>query len=132
MDHKVFYIGIKWAKEHLRAPESVRAAQVERSLDPLGDWIRFDSHTWFLSAECSAEEIYNGIRRILASIRPFDDLLLVIKLDPNERFGWAPQWIWDWLDGQRQDPPRKAVEIIGELSSKGQHYASVIEETADG
>jgi len=127
MNHRVFYIGIKWAREHIRAPETIRASQIERVLEPLGDWVRFDGHTWFLSTECSAEDIYNGVKKTMASVGPFDDLLLVIKLDPRERFGWAPQWIWDWLDGQRQNPPRKAVEIIGELSSKGQQY-----ETVDG
>jgi len=119
MTHKVFYVGIKWAREHLRSPEAVRVTQIERDLDPLGDWVRFDSHTWFLSAECSTQDIYDKLKASLASVGPFDDLLLVIKLDPSERFGWAPQWIWDWLDGQRQDPPRKAVEIIGEHSSTG-------------
>jgi hypothetical protein len=30
-----------------------------------------------------------------------DDTLLIYRLDPSERYGWGPQWVWEWLDRQR-------------------------------
>jgi hypothetical protein len=74
--------------------------------------VRFNEHTWFLSTSRPSSEIYRTLEDILTP----NASVLVIALDPADRFGWAPDWIWEWLDGQREDPPRTAVEVIGARS----------------
>ncbi len=103
MSHRVYYIGIRWNQ---RIP---RVDAVERTLDPLGDWIRFNELTWFLSTTQPQSKLREALQGVLAT----DETLLVVALDPKERFGLAPQWVWDWLDSQRQESPRTLAEIVG-------------------
>ena len=102
MVHKVYYIGIRWAAE------PPRTDPVENVLNNLGDWIRFNGNTWFLSTKYSPQELYQALERILLS----NEILLVIGLNPKERFGLAPQWIWEWIDGQQLEPPISAASIL--------------------
>jgi hypothetical protein len=104
MDHRVYYVGIRW---NHRLP---RVDAVERLFDPLGDWIRFNESTWFLSTSQPQSKLGSALKGVLGA----DQTLLVIALDPKERFGWAPQWVWDWIDGQRDANPRTVAEIVGE------------------
>lgn len=103
MTHRVYYVGIRWD------PPGPRVKAVEQLLDPLGDWIRFNEHTWFLSTSRPSSEIYRRLEGILTP----NASVVVIGLDPKDRFGWAPDWLWEWIDGQRQDPPKTAAIIIG-------------------
>jgi hypothetical protein len=125
MSHKVYYIGIRWE------PAGPRVKAVEAMLDPLGDWVRFNDSTWFLSTSHSPTEVDGALQRILTH----NATVLVIALDPKERFGWAPQWIWDWIDGQRRDPPETAAAILGAQPSPrllGIRTASRADEAAEG
>lgn len=124
MSHKVYYIGIRWE------PSGPRVKAVEEMLDPLGDWVRFNDSTWFLSTGHSAAEIDGALQPILNP----NATVLVIALDPKDRFGWAPQWIWDWIDGQRQDPPKTAAAIVGARSSaesRDPRHSSKVAEAAE-
>ncbi len=113
MTHRTYMVAVKWASV------PARTGAVEKALDPLGDWVRFNANTWFLSTTRSSEEIYEGVTAALMTNDLFNDLLIVIALDPRERFGRAPQWIWDWIDGQSQDPPKTAIGIIGQQQPPG-------------
>ncbi|HEY8871639.1 MAG TPA: hypothetical protein VIM52_01305, partial [Stellaceae bacterium] len=84
---------------------------------------RFNEHTWFISTDSSSRQLYEALGPLFRPEdkpnRPLfslDGSILVIALDPGDRFGWAPQWIWDWIDGQRQDPPKTAATILGTRS----------------
>jgi hypothetical protein len=48
---------------------------------------------------------------------PWLERVVIIALDPTDRFGLAPDWIWEWVDGQRQVPPKTARAIISESLS---------------
>jgi hypothetical protein len=87
----------------------VQTAPVERALDPLGDWVRFNEHTWFLSTDRSSQEISEELQRAL---KKSSEMILVIALDTADRFGIAPQWVWDWIDSQNQPNPKTVVEIL--------------------
>jgi hypothetical protein len=102
MTHRVYYIGVRWGDE----PDGT--GPVEKALDGLGDWLRFNSYTWFLSTEYSARELYETLERGLLR----NEMVLVIALDPKDRFGLAPPWIWEWIDGQRREPPVSAASIL--------------------
>lgn len=109
MTHKLYYVGLRWGGE----PPQI--GPLEKAFDPLGDWIRFNSFTWFLSTDRSSVELYQALEPTLRG----DDLLLVIAVDPTDRFGLAPRWIWDWIDGQLQERPESAASILARGSSRG-------------
>jgi hypothetical protein len=102
MSNRVYYIGIRWE------PPIPRVQSVEKALDPLGDWVRFNESTWFLSTDHLSRELYEALGKSL----PSEATVLVIAVDPKDRFGWAPDWLWEWIDGQRSDPPKTAAAIL--------------------
>lgn len=102
MSQKVYYIGARWD------PVGPRFKAVEEMLDQLGDWVRFNDSTWFLSTSRPSAEVDGALQRLLTT----DATMLVIALDPKDRFGWAPAWLWEWIDGQRQEPPKTAEAIL--------------------
>ena len=111
MHHKIYYIGIGWDA----LLSDVQPSTVDQILDPLGDWIRLNDRTWLCSSLHSSGRLYEEIHQRLPQL----DRVLVMAIDPTERFGLAPQWIWEWIDGQRQDPPKTAADIIAAHSSAG-------------
>jgi hypothetical protein len=108
MRNRVYYIGI--ATNEL--PPSF-IPNLERALDPLGDWIRFNVLTWFLSTNRSSSELREALQQVLKS-NPSLINVLVVAIEPKQRFGYAPPWIWDWLDSQWQESPRTLAEIVRE------------------
>jgi hypothetical protein len=57
------------------------------------DWIRFNSNTWIVYANHTAVQWYEILRVHLTK----DDNLLVMRVQPNDYYGWAPEWIWKKL-----------------------------------
>lgn len=106
MSHRIYYIGIRWEPY----PAVLQVETVDRVLAPFGDWIRLNGLTWFLSTSNLSAQIYENLRVALTSA----EHILVIALDPTDRFGWAPQWIWDWIDSQRKEPPKTLAGILGQ------------------
>jgi hypothetical protein len=102
MSRRLYYIGIRW-KEFPSNWEIV-----DRALDPLGEWIRINGLTWFLASNAASRDIYQH----LLHTTNLTDQILVIALDPSDRYGWAPQWIWNWLDSQGQDRPPTLADIL--------------------
>jgi len=109
ISRRIFYIGLRW-KEF---PQDFGI--VDRALDPLGDWIRVNGLTWLLSSTYSSKKIYET----LLHTTNLADQILVIALDPTDRFGWAPGWIWDWIDSQRQESPRPLADLITRRTEAG-------------
>lgn len=103
MQYKTYFVGVRWD------PWTPRVQAVERVLDPLGDWVRFNDQTWLLSTTHPSRKLYEALQEVLSA----HDLLLVIALNPKDRFGLAPRWVWDWIDSQRGPTPRTVAEIVG-------------------
>ena len=49
---------------------------------------------WFVKSELSANDIYNRLKPHIDN----NDLLLVIKVDENNKQGWMVRSFWDWLN----------------------------------
>jgi hypothetical protein len=111
MAHRIYYIGINWESFPFPPPVDV----VEKTLAPVGDWIRLNKFTWFISTTYSSKEVYEMLRQVLTSVSQ----ILVVKIDPTDRFGWAPQWVWDWIDSQRQETPRTLAGILSQAPPSG-------------
>jgi hypothetical protein len=102
MSKRLYYVGIRWKE----SPANWEI--VDRAMSPLGDWIRLNGLTWLLASDLSSKDIY---QRLLHTTN-LTDQILVIALDPAERYGWAPAWIWSWLDSQRLERPPTLAEIL--------------------
>lgn len=63
-----------------------------------GDWVRFNASTWIVWSEANSLAISNHIRSWL---KP-EDSVLVIALDASDMNGWAPKWVWDWINAKAQ------------------------------
>jgi hypothetical protein len=110
MGRRVYFISVGWS---IFVPESA-IARIDRALDAMGDWIRLNDRTWLCSTTYSSDVVYNAIRYHDQGL----NRILVIVLDPSDRFGLAPDWLWQWIDGQRQEPPKTAAAIIEAFSTR--------------
>jgi hypothetical protein len=87
MPNRVYFVGIRWVDT------PINAALIDGLLNSIGDWIRYNGMTWFLSTEKSAGEIYEILRHHLK----VGDSTVVVAMDPSDYQGWAATWIWDWF-----------------------------------
>ena len=84
------------------------------------DWLRYSFNCWIVwTARPASDFLYALKPRIGAS-----DSILIVKLDPSDRTGWQPKWIWDWMDRKRQlgppPPPALPPRDLASLLSLGQ------------
>jgi hypothetical protein len=127
MSHRVYYIGI--GAKTTQIDTSVKL--VDLILDSLGDWVRLNDRTWFCSTDYSSRKLYEEIHDRM----PWLERIMIVALDPTDRFGLAPDWIWEWIDGQRQTPPKTAAAIIDAGSSAHKTEAArgpEVHQTAEG
>ena len=75
----------------------IKTKELEPVFDKALDWIRYAPNCWIVWSNSSVETWYKRFEKYLHE----DDTVLICKLDPNEKFGIAPEWIWDWLDEKR-------------------------------
>ena len=40
------------------------------------------------------------------------DSALIVRLDMDERYGWEPKWVWDWIDARRGVRRNYLAEIL--------------------
>jgi hypothetical protein len=109
MSRRVYYVGVGWDT----IINSIQPSAIDRILDPLGDWIRLNDRTWLCSTKQSSEHLYNCIHNAL----PVLNRIVVLAVDPTERFGLAPPWLWQWLESQQQDQPLDAARIIANVQA---------------
>lgn len=127
MTNRVYYVGVGW--KAFAPPPGV--TYVDNILGTAGDWVRLNDWTWLCSTTLSSEEIYRRFQDYMGWL----DRLVVVALDPSDRYGLAPDWVWEWIDGQRQTPPKTAASIISDKSSsrdadQGRQYR--VHEAAEG
>lgn len=85
MARKTHIIVVRWAS----AP---KADDLQKTLP--GTWLRFNSGVWLLKSSLSSEQIDDRINREGLGI----DEIMIIELLPDTKYGWAEQWIWEWID----------------------------------
>jgi hypothetical protein len=99
MNLSVYLIGWRFVVTQIPTDE------VDIILDQLGSWIRYNGFTWFLCTSLSADQIYERLKGVIQT----DDSILIIGVDASKRFGWAPQWVWDWVDAASKVATQKNV-----------------------
>lgn len=73
-----------------------RALQGDAAATETGDWIRLNVMTWLLWTTKTTQETTEIFRRHLAG----EDLVIVLYASPKDAAGWAPQWVWNWINGK--------------------------------
>jgi hypothetical protein len=58
------------------------------------DWLRLAVGQYIVATEQSAESIYSQIRSVIDQ----NDLILIVEVNPKNRFGWAQQVAIDWFN----------------------------------
>ncbi len=61
------------------------------------DWVRYSAGSWIVWTEKTAAEWYLIVKPHIAVY----EYVLIAELNMNERFGWQPKYIWDWIDSKR-------------------------------
>ncbi len=61
------------------------------------DWLRYAPNCWILWTTSPLDVWYARLKPCLG---PGDEVI-IYRIDPKERHGWAQKWIWEWLDKKR-------------------------------
>jgi hypothetical protein len=71
------------------------ARRIDKVLDAFGDWIRVSHSQWFLWTDRTKEEVFNALNPLR---KDENDQCIVVAVQPEAAVGWAPKWIWTWLN----------------------------------
>ena len=78
----------------------VEYSKIDTTLSSLGDWIRINHFHWFLFTD----KDMTALRMALRPLLPDGSVVVAVALRNEAAGGFAPQWVWDWLN----DRMRKA------------------------
>lgn len=93
MPNKVYNITLRLVKT------PAEAATLEPVFASMGsDWLRMNIYSWYVWTDKSADEL----RKLLAPHVNPEDSYLILAVDPSDRHGWAPKFVWDWFDDKVQ------------------------------
>jgi hypothetical protein len=71
--------------------------QLTKLFDTSLDWIKYAPNCWILWTTTSPQDWHPYIRRVLHE----DDIFLICELNMENRQGWLPRRIWDWIRKER-------------------------------
>ncbi len=80
---------------NFRGPTKV--SELEPIFNVAVDWLRYAPNCWIVWTTSDAGKWFSRLKPKLGP----DDTMLIIRVDPNERNGWLPKWIWEWLQQKR-------------------------------
>jgi hypothetical protein len=87
MNEKLYIVVVNWAG----APNT---AIVEGALGALGTWLRFSNNVWFFKTQRETTDIFKALAAVLTK----QDNEIIIRVDKNDWWGWAKQWVADWIN----------------------------------
>jgi len=64
------------------------------SIKSLGSWWHYLDSTWIIKTNLNSAQIWNFLGRHITTV----DHMLIVKIEPNDKFGWLPQDAWNWLN----------------------------------
>jgi hypothetical protein len=90
MASRLIQVSFRWPKA-LPDEQQLKAAISSVCID----WCRLNIYCWYLWTDLNPTEVYAGLSRIVTN----DDGIVAVAVDPSmQPFGWAPQFVWDWLN----------------------------------
>ena len=63
------------------------------------DWIHYFSNCWIVKTNSNADKWYERLKPLLGP----NDHIFICKIDLSEDQGWLPQWVWDWINKNKND-----------------------------
>jgi hypothetical protein len=79
-------------------PQAYNQFWIDRAFSDELDWIRFSQLQWFVWSNKSRD---NLVRTILPYKRESDQFI-VFAVQNEAAEGFAPRWVWDWLNDKMQ------------------------------
>jgi len=86
--HKLYIVLVRWIDVPVDPPV------VDGILGGYGDWVRFNAFTWFLWTDTPPGEINTALVSKLGQASS----IVIASLETRAAVGWAPPWIWNWLN----------------------------------
>lgn len=93
MTYRLFHVGI-------RPDGPIDPARLERAFDSAGDWLRLNEFNWYLWTTERAVVLNQLLRPLVGS----KGSVVILQIDTSadsERWGSAPQAVWDWINDKR-------------------------------
>ena len=90
MKGQFLHVGFKWV-----GPP--KTAELKPVFSKAVDWVRYAPNCWILYTTSSARVWKERVKPHLGD----EDSVLIVKLDPSERNGLLPRWVWDWFKKPR-------------------------------
>jgi hypothetical protein len=66
---------------------------LKKKFDLAIDWVHYMPSCWIVKTTSNAQKWYERLR---PHIGPKDHLF-ICRVNINERQGWLPRWVWDWI-----------------------------------
>jgi hypothetical protein len=75
------------------------AGSIEKVLDKAMDWVRYAPNCYILYTRTDVQTWYARLRKLLHE----KDNIFVVELNIENRQGWLPKYVWEWIKKDRTD-----------------------------
>ena len=76
---------------------SPKTDELKSAFDKAQDWVRISQNSWIVWTNLPPEVWYTILKPNLGP----NDQFYIFGIDNFVRQGWAPKWLWEWLDKKR-------------------------------
>lgn len=76
-----------------------KTKEIQALFDKAIDWVRIAPNVWILWTTTSQGDWYKRIKPLLGE----NEHVYIFGINNNVRHGWAPKWIWEWLDSDHKE-----------------------------
>ena len=98
---KIFVVTLRWIDTPFN-PEMIDSILANR-----GDWLRWNGWTWLVATNFSSTDLRTALMQRLT----FNDGLIIAQVVTTELEGWAPKWVWDWIQERSRADYRPSVPL---------------------
>jgi len=71
----------------------VSEAEIQKVMDRARDWFHYSRDCWII---CTKKDAKTWYERLAAFAKP-GGVILICRIDPNDRKGFANKQLWTWL-----------------------------------
>jgi hypothetical protein len=87
------FIHIAFNFEGRDSPDDALKKEFNRALD----WVSYAPNCWILYTTTSIDQWYKRVKKIV----PSDASILIVEVDLNNKQGFLPPYVWEWLNKNR-------------------------------
>ena len=89
-----------------------KTQQLDATFNAVGDdWIRYAANNWIVWTPRSVTDWYTLVKPNLDA----EDMLLIAVMNLHERYGWLPQWVWEWMEKRLKNDATSVADILALL-----------------